>query len=141
MYGIYVTYHRGVFVVRFDGWVSSKTSIAERASEGSTFFIQKFYVPEGAEGHKHSVRMAKFKRIFHPVGHGAFFTEQFYDDYGNLLFNVVYDCGTKTSNVNTDTLFTNTFPKGSHIDILFISHFDDDHISGIEKNIELPKKQ
>ena len=36
----------------------------------------------------------KFKRIFHPVGHGAFFTEQFIDPISNIvLYNVVYDCG------------------------------------------------
>ena len=33
-----------------------------------------------------------FKRTFHPVGQGAFFTEQFYDDnQDTLLYNVVYD--------------------------------------------------
>lgn len=32
-----------------------------------------------------------FKRTFHPVCQGAFFTEQFYDDnQDTLLYNVVY---------------------------------------------------
>lgn len=33
-----------------------------------------------------------FKRVLHPVGQGAFFTEQFFDG-DNTIFNVVYDCG------------------------------------------------
>ena len=38
-----------------------------------------------------------FKRILHPVGQGAFFTEQFYDESGKVVYNVVYDCGSFTS--------------------------------------------
>ena len=37
------------------------------------------------------------KRVLHPVGQGAFFTEQFYDESGKVLHNVVYDCGCFTS--------------------------------------------
>ena len=34
------------------------------------------------------------KRTFHPVGHGAFYTEQFYSDVTNQqCFTVVFDCG------------------------------------------------
>lgn len=36
--------------------------------------------------------MIYVKRTFHPVGQGAFFTEQFYDEtMDNTLYNVVYD--------------------------------------------------
>lgn len=37
------------------------------------------------------------ERIFHPIGHGAFYTERFYED-GNddPLFTAVYDCGSFT---------------------------------------------
>ena len=38
-----------------------------------------------------------FKRVLHPVGQGAFFTEQFYDESGKVVHNVVYDCGSFTS--------------------------------------------
>ena len=38
----------------------------------------------------------KLIRTFHPVGHGAFYTERFYDENGNNIANVVYDCGSKT---------------------------------------------
>ena len=43
-----------------------------------------------------------FKRVFHPVGQGAFFTEQFYDDDQNtLLYNIVYDCGSKSKDIGS----------------------------------------
>ena len=38
----------------------------------------------------------KLIRTFHPVGHGAFYTERFYDENVNNIANVVYDCGSKT---------------------------------------------
>ena len=41
-----------------------------------------------------------FRRIFHPVGQGAFFTEQLLSrQNGEVLFNVVYDCGSKTTGI------------------------------------------
>ena len=85
--------------------------------------------------------MAKFKRILHPVGHGAFFSEHFFDDQGNQLFNVVYDCGTLsgTTTCPNRTILQRqidaTFTQDDHIGILFISHFDSDHINGIEELI------
>ena len=34
------------------------------------------------------------ERIFHPIGHGAFYTERFYEDDNDApLFTAVYDCG------------------------------------------------
>ena len=35
----------------------------------------------------------RLERTFHPVGHGAFYTERFYDDDGQNIANVVFDCG------------------------------------------------
>lgn len=44
--------------------------------------------------------MIYVKRTFHPVGQGAFFTEQFYDNsQKKLLYNVVYDCGSKSTGI------------------------------------------
>lgn len=34
----------------------------------------------------------KLIRTFHSVGHGAFYTERFYDDSQNVV-NVVFNCG------------------------------------------------
>lgn len=75
-----------------------------------------------------------FKRVLHPVGQGAFFTEQFYDESGKVVHNVVYDCGSFTSKPNlVEYEIRNTFEKNAHIDLLFISHFDKDHVNGLMK--------
>jgi hypothetical protein len=68
------------------------------------------------------------QRIFHPVGQGAFYSER------HENHNIVYDCGTYYFNRGKKEIkkvvqksFNNEI-----IDILFISHFDYDHISLIE---------
>lgn len=71
-----------------------------------------------------------FKRVLHPVGQGAFFTEQFYNESGKVVYNVVYDCGSFTSLPNlVECEIRNTFKKNAHIDLIFISHFDEDHVN------------
>lgn len=73
-------------------------------------------------------------RTIHPVGHGAFYTEELYD--GNRQVTVVYDCGWKEKTDKTALQReVNGFlqlPVKRHIDILFISHFDSDHVDGIK---------
>lgn len=72
------------------------------------------------------------KRTFHPVGQGAFFTEQFYDDnQDTLLYNVVYDCGSKSSGIRKqmERSIRNILHDKKQIDVLFLSHFDDDHVN------------
>lgn len=74
----------------------------------------------------------KLIRTFHPVGHGAFYTERFYDENGNNIANVVYDCGSKTiSHQDLDAIINSEFRQGENINFVFISHFHDDHVSGI----------
>ena len=76
-------------------------------------------------------------RTIHPVGQGAFYSEVFEDD-GNVKFTMVYDCGTETP-VNKMDLslkeqiidFSEHIGKEKSIDLLFISHFHKDHISGL----------
>ena len=65
-------------------------------------------------------------RIFHPIGQGAFYSER----HGN--FNIVYDCGEWKNTLESDFLVQNSFDRNSVIDILFISHFDFDHVSKID---------
>lgn len=75
------------------------------------------------------------KRTFHPVGQGAFFTEQFYsDDVEKLLYNVVYDCGSKSEGIKRqmERSIRNVFHGKKKIDVLFLSHFDDDHINFVK---------
>ena len=80
-------------------------------------------------------------RTFHPVGQGAFYSERFYD-CRNIHYVVVYDCGTETAESVLDVsldeqidLFKGLIDPIKKIDILFISHFHADHISGIERLI------
>lgn len=75
--------------------------------------------------------MVALTRIFYPVGFGAFYTERHQSENGTMTF--VYDCGTKTSGVDLENIIKSAFPKqGDIIDILFISHFHEDHVSGVE---------
>lgn len=81
-----------------------------------------------------------FKRILHPVGQGAFFTEQFFDETGTTMLNVVYDCGELRSTKHLDREIENTLnptDKSEVIDVMFISHLDEDHINGIDHLINI----
>lgn len=75
----------------------------------------------------------KLIRYIHPVGQGAFYTEQFFDDNSNRIATVVYDCGTSTNKAGIEREIRDTFKLGEEIDYLFISHFHNDHINGIEE--------
>jgi beta-lactamase superfamily II metal-dependent hydrolase len=69
------------------------------------------------------------ERIFHTVGQGAFYSEK------HENFNIVYDCGTEWKNRANKTIektIKQSFNKDDEIDILFISHFDYDHVSKIK---------
>ena len=73
------------------------------------------------------------KRTIHPVGQGAFYSEQFFNkEIETPLFTAVYDCGGQIANLKIE------IDKISDVDILFISHFHDDHIKGLP--FLIPKK-
>ena len=65
------------------------------------------------------------QRIFHPVGQGAFYSER------HENHNIVYDCGSVNASKGQKVV-SQSFSKEDVIDILFISHFDYDHVSLIE---------
>ena len=75
-------------------------------------------------------------RIIHPVGQGAFYSEKIH--INNQSFNIVYDCGSNTSyKVNgkkkvVQTEVRSYYHKEETINLLFISHFDNDHVNGLE---------
>lgn len=70
--------------------------------------------------------MNKIRRIFHPVGQGAFYSER------HPGFNIVYDCGNWKNSKAAQKVVSQAFDKNDTIiDILFISHFDYDHVSMI----------
>lgn len=65
------------------------------------------------------------RRFFYPVGQGAFYSER------HESYNIVYDCGSMSISKGRKVV-SQRFSKEDIIDILFISHFDYDHISLIE---------
>lgn len=69
--------------------------------------------------------MKKIRRTFHPVGQGAFYSER------HPVFNIVYDCGNWKNSKAAQKVVNQAFDKNNTIDILFISHFDYDHVSMI----------
>ena len=80
-------------------------------------------------------------RTIHPVGQGAFYTEQIRID-DKKVYNVVYDCGSNTKRNNKlviDEEITSFFKKDVEIDLLFISHFDQDHVNGIKSLLKRVK--
>ncbi len=66
------------------------------------------------------------QRIFYPIGQGAFYSEK------HEKFNIVYDCGNWRRTNVSGNLVRQSFSSNDVIDILFISHFDYDHISRID---------
>lgn len=77
-------------------------------------------------------RMVRVKRILCAVGQGSFYVEKIYSRLRQ--FNIVYDCGTRKGETSSSIKYA--FRRGEVIDILFISHFDRDHISGIRALIK-----
>lgn len=90
--------------------------------------------------------MIKIERTFWPVGQGAFYSELFYEE-GKPNGLVVYDCGTLSSQKYIKTSIKVLRQKfdnssickngGIDIDILFVSHFHYDHISGITQLLKV----
>ncbi len=76
-----------------------------------------------------NIKRTMIQRIFHPVGQGAFYSER----HSSHNINIVYDCGTTNPRSRAKQGVVNqSFRKDEVIDILFISHFDKDHISLID---------
>lgn len=72
---------------------------------------------------------------FHPVGHGTFFSSTVQSDSGEK-FCWVYDCGSKwPSSIKTSIEALELWENWADdkIDLLTLSHFDDDHINGLER--------
>ena len=67
---------------------------------------------------------------FHPVGQGLFTSGTIVSENGKK-FNFVYDCGTSSSRMLlNDAISSLSF--SSNIDLLAISHFDNDHVNGLK---------
>jgi hypothetical protein len=72
---------------------------------------------------------------FRAVGQGAFYTGIFIHRHNGNQFSFVYDCGTRSSPQYINQEIHKFVIESSHkmIDILFISHFHDDHINKISE--------
>lgn len=79
--------------------------------------------------------MTEFIRTFHPIGQGAFYSEKHIFS-NETSCTIVYDCGSETFNktILQKKINASLFKSKSsnNIDILFISHFHQDHINGIK---------
>lgn len=83
-------------------------------------------------------------RTIHPVGQGGFYTERFKEIFPSTKrsYNVVYDCGSDTGKAGNGISryvqreIDSTFSENEKIDIIFISHLDNDHINGMEYLLE-----
>lgn len=71
-------------------------------------------------------------RTIHPIGQGAFYTETLHRPGSNDDKHIVYDCGVLPLSNRLKEEVGNILPKGSIIDVLFISHFHADHVNGIK---------
>ena len=70
------------------------------------------------------MRMTHERFIF-PVGQGGFAGEKI----GNFV--VVYDCGSLSSTSMVEDCIDHASEHVDHVDLLFISHFDKDHVNGL----------
>jgi hypothetical protein len=80
-----------------------------------------------------------FEYEFHPVGQGLFASGAIHDQTGHSRFRWIYDCGTTSS----QTLVTNAINDyeariggRQRLGLVTISHFDEDHISGISELLQ-----
>lgn len=75
------------------------------------------------------------EQFFHPVGHGTFHTGIAQYSGEPCALSWVYDCGSKrrsTLDSAIQSLSQTPFGAKRQIDLLVISHFDDDHVNGVE---------
>ncbi len=74
-------------------------------------------------------------RTIHPVGQGAFYSEEFTKKATNqVLFTTVYDCGSYNGSKRNNAI--KEIKERNEVDLLFISHFHEDHINGVEDLLE-----
>src|SRR5579871_5967577 len=75
------------------------------------------------------------ERVQHPVGQGFFHTAKL--EVGGTHFEYVYDCGAVHNAPLTDEVrvYADRSPDG--IDVLFVSHLDKDHVSGLDNLLPL----
>lgn len=83
-------------------------------------------------------------QCFNAVGHGTFFNGLALDRERNSSFSWIYDCGSKrTTRIGHEITrlleWRLIWPK--EVDLLVLSHFDDDHVNGIEQLLNSTRVQ
>ncbi len=78
----------------------------------------------------------KISQVYHSVGHGTFHTGTAWGRKHGM-FRWAYDCGSKRKSHLTELIqkiafWSQRWAEGSAVDLLVISHFDDDHVNGVE---------
>lgn len=71
-------------------------------------------------------KISNMFRTINPIGQGAFYTEQFYNQYQKNIYNIIYDCGSATEIRIVERNIDKIFNTIKTIDIVFISHLHDD---------------
>lgn len=80
-------------------------------------------------------RHLHFRHYFHPAGHGTFFTGHIRRDGAAADdFVWIYDCGSRSWRHLSQLVdrFVASLGPRSFIDMVCLSHFDSDHVNGIE---------
>lgn len=81
-------------------------------------------------------------RVIYPVGFGAFCIERFYEKGSDkVLFDMMYDCGSRSKMLGAIMCEAELLYKQKPLDLVCISHFDEDHINGFRKLIQTPAIQ
>lgn len=82
---------------------------------------------------KHSLTpIASLELHWWPMGQGLFHSGRLRGSAGGAPFNWVYDCGSSSKAAIRDTSITDYRQRfGRHINLVTLSHFDQDHINGI----------
>ncbi|MCH5221887.1 MAG: MBL fold metallo-hydrolase [Muribaculaceae bacterium] len=80
----------------------------------------------------------KLLRTVHPIGQGTFISERFIGADETDLAVVVYDCGSNNTTILKREI-SSSFGNIKEIDILFISHFDSDHVNGVRELLKNTK--
>lgn len=87
--------------------------------------------PKGTVANRVDIYMT---RVIYPVGLGAFCIERFCKkDDNSVLFNMMYDCGSLSGMSEAIQYETQLLYEDKPLDLVCISHFDEDHINGFRK--------
>lgn len=70
----------------------------------------------------------------HPVGQGGLFSGEI--DFWDTKFRWVYDCGSKQEDERERNREIDNVKKLGDIDVLYLSHLDDDHVNGIARLLD-----